>query len=693
LKIIIMWKDLCCKFTYIIYTIFSNIKKLAKEYSTMMPFGKLKLILILAAILSNSVKTFPATIIEFGNNSFEAKLSFWSVNSAGANTDYSPDESISHTGRYSAKITCRAATSKAFIWQASPEEKRVIGGESYTFWVWVKTENVRKASDVGSNSHGAALCISWGDLYFEEFYRADWVEGPTGTHDWVRISTTVVAPAKAERVRVELHLNLAEGTVWFDDVNCGDITPPPAPSLISPRNDSVVVSLPITFDWADVEDVDNQSPPVIYELQIDDNEDFLSPVVNSQNLTSSEYTTSLSDGVYWWRVRARDGAANYSNWTSPPWIVRVNVTNSSAPIVLQLQNGGFESGLAYWTKHTTSAIYSIDTSVAHSGMRSAKIQSNSFVEAYIWQATDANSIIPGQSYRFWVWLKTEDVVKGTAASHGAALRILWGDNFFQTTYRNDWVEGSTGTTHWAKLEATLVAPAGAERAQVALFLHNATGTVWFDDVNTEIVYIDTAPPPTPYLISPHDNSIITSLPINFDWADVSDLSPPVKYDLQVDDSVDFLSPEVNLANLTTSSYTLFSLPNGTYWWRVRAKDSLNNRSAWALPYKLIVNVSLPFSIEDIMEVRPNFVVKNATIADKISLKYYVAASGKVRIRVYSLSGRLVKEIVNKYKDVGVYEDVWDMRDENGVEIPSGVYFVHYFLSGTTQKVEKVIYVK
>jgi hypothetical protein len=89
-----------------------------------------------------------------------------------------------------------------------------------------------------------------------------------------------------------------------------DTTPPQTPSLISPADNSVVTSLPITFDWTDVSD--DKTPPVKYELQVDDNNDFSSPIVNQIELTSSNYSVSLGNGVYYWRVRAKDNANNYS---------------------------------------------------------------------------------------------------------------------------------------------------------------------------------------------------------------------------------------------------------------------------------------------------------------------------------------------------------------------------------------------
>ena len=67
------------------------------------------------------------------------------------------------------------------------------------------------------------------------------------------------------------------------------------------------------LDWTDVTD----ATAVYYQLQVDDNADFSSPVVNKTKVTLSSTTLPvLADGVYYWRVRAVDAAGNASAWTS-----------------------------------------------------------------------------------------------------------------------------------------------------------------------------------------------------------------------------------------------------------------------------------------------------------------------------------------------------------------------------------------
>jgi hypothetical protein len=72
--------------------------------------------------------------------------------------------------------------------------------------------------------------------------------------------------------------------------------------------------LPIILKWTKSED--DQSPPVSYELQISNDENFQSPIVVSP-IYSTEYSLSLPEGKYWWRVRAKDSATptNKTDWS------------------------------------------------------------------------------------------------------------------------------------------------------------------------------------------------------------------------------------------------------------------------------------------------------------------------------------------------------------------------------------------
>jgi len=100
-------------------------------------------------------------------------------------------------------------------------------------------------------------------------------------------------------------------------------TPPPVPQLLLPQIDVKTVS-PVHFDWGDVTD---DSPPVIYTLQVAIDEDFTSAsiVLSKEGLTNSEYTLTEAEKLeprkketpYYWRVKAIDSASNESAWSAP----------------------------------------------------------------------------------------------------------------------------------------------------------------------------------------------------------------------------------------------------------------------------------------------------------------------------------------------------------------------------------------
>jgi hypothetical protein len=44
------------------------------------------------------------------------------------------------------------------------------------------------------------------------------------------------------------------------------------------------------------------------------------------------------------------------------------------------------------------------------------------------------------------------------------------------------------------------------------------------------------------------------------------------------------------------------------------------------------------------------------------------------LKIYNVLGQLVKTLVNEPKERGTYEVIWDGKDENGIEVASGIYF-------------------
>jgi hypothetical protein len=104
-------------------------------------------------------------------------------------------------------------------------------------------------------------------------------------------------------------------------------TAPATPKLQLPASGEEAKSRAV-FDWEtvtkDVNDADEPSTPVTYDLQIASDADFSNIVLEKTELTTSGYTllkgerleSTAKEAPYYWRVRAVDAASNASDWTS-----------------------------------------------------------------------------------------------------------------------------------------------------------------------------------------------------------------------------------------------------------------------------------------------------------------------------------------------------------------------------------------
>jgi len=69
-----------------------------------------------------------------------------------------------------------------------------------------------------------------------------------------------------------------------------------------------------------------------------------------------------------------------------------------------------------------------------------------------------------------------------------------------------------------------------------------------------------------------------------------------------------------------------------------------------------------------------------------AIRYTLPANSKVSLSIYDVSGKLVKTLVDEFKDSGVYSAIWSGFDDNNRKVGQGVYF--YALKTDGEKMQK-----
>ena len=75
-----------------------------------------------------------------------------------------------------------------------------------------------------------------------------------------------------------------------------------------------------------------------------------------------------------------------------------------------------------------------------------------------------------------------------------------------------------------------------------------------------------------------------------------------------------------------------------------------------------------------------------------TIEYNVEASGHVTLKIYDIMGRVVRTLVNEYKDAGRsnYRVIWDGKDKHGQQVAAGLYLYTLKSNGRTDHAKMVL---
>jgi hypothetical protein len=136
------------------------------------------------------------------------------------------------------------------------------------------------------------------------------------------------------------------------------------------------------------------------------------------------------------------------------------------------------------------------------------------------------------------------------------------------------------------------------------------------------------------------------------------------------------SPANRIALPTTTNYT--DPAGATYYYKLTAADVHGNESAAAtlLPTGALTGV------EDTVAVALAFGRPSPDPAlERTRFTYALPHAGRVRILVFDLAGRLVRRLVDGAETAGVHGRDWDLADDRGARVRTGMYFARFEAAG------------
>jgi flagellar hook assembly protein FlgD len=80
---------------------------------------------------------------------------------------------------------------------------------------------------------------------------------------------------------------------------------------------------------------------------------------------------------------------------------------------------------------------------------------------------------------------------------------------------------------------------------------------------------------------------------------------------------------------------------------------------------------VPAGLPEVLSLFPN---RPNPFSPETTIAFRMAERGRVMLKVYSVSGRLVRDLIDEEVSAGIHDVSWDGCDETGRRAAAGVYF-------------------
>ena len=377
-----------------------------------------------------------------------------------------------------------------------------------------------------------------------------------------------------------------------------DLTPPAAPAQTSPENGANVVAV-TTFSWGVVADA------AAYQFEYNTSDDSSTYVYLSDELTEASITPpAMDEDAYYWYVRARDAAGNWSAW-SAAFTFTVVPPGPDAPTLTSPTFGediNTNTPELLWTAVADAAAYQIQLSSSYDfavitetaddlpdasytagplteGKHYWRVRSKSVYGIYgSWSAIrnftvdTVNPVAPtlqgpingaqviGMPVFYW-----------SAVDDAMAYQFEYGtdeNNPDDYVYRSDELDS---TSHLPPSKNTDVTYYWFVRAR------DAVGN-WSDWSSPYFITVLANNPGRVSLSAPASKSLTNDNTPEFSWKYQENSA---YYHIQIADSKYFTNILQEQDGITDLSFTAAELADGRYYWRVRGRNGMDAYGTWS----------------------------------------------------------------------------------------------------------------
>ena len=374
----------------------------------------------------------------------------------------------------------------------------------------------------------------------------------------------------------------------------------PGPTLQSPKDWAITKDTTPNLKWKKVKGA------VQYHIQITTDPAF-GTVVESYPVETSFTPGGLTYGFYYWRVRARDAAGEWGDWSAAR---RFSLTLLKSP--KNAQHITDATPKFSWNKADNADSYTIEvatdadfTNVVFTEVTegtSATPATDLLAGDYFWRVR-----VDTKAYTAWMptWTFTvtpkppqkpdlTSPVNGWTTSDPTPT-FQWGTVADGYTYQ---IQIDDKSNFSSPLQDVELAPGQttytADSLPVGGKLYwrvralNSAGVAgsWSKKYNFNLEAIE-----RPDLVDPANNAVVPDNTPLLSWASVTGA---VQYQVQIDDDKKFGSPLQDMTVAGTST-TASALPDGKFYWQVRAVNSAGVAGSWSKYWAFTVDTTGPDS--------------------------------------------------------------------------------------------------